>query len=180
MRSRGKVCSKMLYSASILLTMPGHRLFGLKRFGQPCEVVCGEMIDAWLVYFRQKFSLGSGLAPTGWTEGRAPGCVLASTPVVPKSVTLRGAAVKAARSMVCLRGRDSLNARTACILARLLACLNVPAELALERLSNRRSLSHSIRCRCLSALRRRASKSLAMQRYHTMHQPPRVAGAFLV
>jgi hypothetical protein len=133
------------------------------------------MIDAWLVYFREKFALGSGLVPTWWTESRAQVSDLALDAISSKPV-----AFKAARALVCLRRRNALTARAACILARLLACLNVPAELALERLSNRRSLSHTIRCRCLSALRRRASKSLAMQRYHTMHQPPRVAGAFLV
>lgn len=117
----------------------------------------GEMIDAWLVYFREKFGSLVGQKPSSRTEDRAR-----LTP---------------AQTMVCLRRTD---ARTACLLARLLTCLNVPVELALTRHITHRSLTYTLLSGSHSVLRRRASRSLAMHRYHALHQPPRVAGAFLV
>jgi hypothetical protein len=126
------------------------------------EVTFDEMIDAWLAYFREKFSNLVGQSPTGRTE------------LCARLVSSR---LRASRFTVCLRRHET---RTACLLARLLTCLNVPVELALARHVTHRSLTFTLLSGSHSVLRRRASRSLAMHRYHTLHQPPRVAGAFLV
>lgn len=122
-----------------------------------------EMIHAWFVYFREKFSNLAGHQPASRMEGRAR--------------SLGARLMGASQFMVCLRRTD---ARTACLLARLLTCLNVPVDLALARHVTHRSLTYTLLSGSHSVLRRRASRSLAMHRYHTLHQPPRVAGAFLV
>jgi hypothetical protein len=65
--------------------------------------------------------------------------------------------------------------RAGAMIARLRTLLNLPAAFVTGGY-----ISRTILRRCLRVFRLAASRALATHLYHNLHQPPRVAGAFLV
>lgn len=158
----------------------------------PLEALCTEMVESLAFHRRDEEARDASEARAACSaraEATSPTvCLRRSCPVSsprmgganPWLGILRGK--NSVTRAACERNRAELAGlerarldRAGAMIARLRTLLSLPAAFVTGGY-----ISRTILRRCLRVFRLAASRALATHLYHNLHQPPRVAGAFLV
>jgi hypothetical protein len=182
-RSGEEEGSKLLYSRSIVSTMRLTLLNPLRRRE------CTKMVETFAPHHRDEELRSVNSVPAVFSarmrdSGVSPMVCLRRT-LSATFPRMGGIVSRLARLSVrrCLSrsmaqaGRDELvrAERAGAMIARLRTLLGLPAAFVTGGY-----ISRTILRRCLRVFRLAASRALATSLYHSLHQPPRVAGAFLI